>query len=116
MFLVAGVLLLFTRLSPTYYVNTNFPLFQNAGHDVDWSAAAGSTRTTVVALGGHHESPMSTPDKRYDFDGYWMIVSSNWSLVADVQEIAEHFAALPEKLSFAHLTSLSLRGPPQMFS
>jgi hypothetical protein len=116
MFLMAGALLLFTRLSPTYYVNTNFSVFQNAGHNVDWGAAGGSTRATMVAPGGHHESPMSTPDKRFDFDGYCVIVSSNWSLVPNVPGIAEHFATLPEKLSFAHLTTLSLRGPPRLLS
>jgi len=99
MFLAAGILLL-----------------SSVFHHARRGTANSNARKAFVALGSHRASPKSTEYKRCDVDGSCVIVTANWSLVADVSEIAGHFAALPEKLSFAHLTTLSLRGPPALLS
>ena len=95
LFLIAGLLLLSS-------------VFHNArrieGNNV--------SRKVFVALGSHRASPTSTEYKRCDVDGSCVIVTANWGVAADVCEIAAQFGALPEKLSFAHLSTLSLRGPP----
>ncbi|HEV2478661.1 MAG TPA: hypothetical protein VGS79_03320 [Puia sp.] len=95
MFLIAGLLLLFS-------------VFHTARH----GANTGVTRKAFVALGSHRALPMSTADKRCDVDGSFVIVSSNWSVARAISEVRQHFPALPEELSFLHLSSLSLRGPP----
>lgn len=112
MFLVAGLLLLFNRLPPTPYVNSGFPIFRYARR----AAVARDARTTIAALGSHRALPSSAPDKRCDVDGSCVIVPSNWSLFHYISIIAEHFAALPEKLSSLHLSALTLRGPPRFLS
>jgi hypothetical protein len=87
-----------------------FSVFHHARRD----GVNSNARKAFVALGSHRASPMSKADKRCDVDGSCVIVAASWSLVAAGSEIATHFAVLPEKLSFAHLTTLSLRGPPPM--
>lgn len=64
------------------------------------------------ADGSHHTAPMSGTYKRCDVDGSGVIVPSRWALAHDVPGIAQDFPALPEKLSFLHLSFHSLRGPP----
>lgn len=109
MFLAAGILLLFS-------------VFHHVRRDWarrDWAhrgTADSDARKAFVALGSHRASPMSNTYKRCDVDGSFVIVAACWSLVADGSGIAAHFAALPEKLSFAHLNTLSLRGPPALLS
>lgn len=104
MFLAAGILLLFS-------------VFHHVRRDGARRGTANSdARKAFVALGSHRASPMSNTYKRCDVDGSFVIVAACWSLVADGSGIAAHFAALPEKLSFAHLNTLSLRGPPALLS
>lgn len=111
-FLVAGILLLSNRLSPTYYVNTGGSIFHYAHH----SANSNNNRRPSAGLAKHHKSPLSTPDKRYEIGSDCVIVSSNWTLAPAIPAIPERCTALPATLSFPHLTSLSLRGPPQHLS
>ena len=111
-FLIAGILLLADRVSPTFYECTSYSVFHYSHHNTNGARRSRS----YVSLGTHGKAPRSTPDKRYDLDGSWFIVSSNWDLVQGVPVQPEHILPLPEKLSLSQVSAYFLRGPPASFS
>jgi hypothetical protein len=109
MFLVAGVLLLFS-------ISSNV---RRDGARLDkgrWGANDGVTCKAFFGAGSHHASPMSSTYKRCDVDGSGVIIPSNWSMAHDVPASMQHFGVLPAKLCFPDLCAHSLRGPPPFFS
>ena len=110
-FLLAGILLLGSRLTPRYYACVNVAALQYSRHTV----ADSDNYKRFGNFAKHHEAPKSMLDRRFDFDGSCVIVPP-YSGLGHFFGGLTHFPALPEKLSFPPTAALSLRGPPVVFS